>query len=645
MAEINVGINLWDNMSPTIAKITGSVNGLKSDLSGMSHIAQDAFNGAKTESMTENIKETDDEVKKTTQDAKKLKKAVDDTDKSSNGLRLTWGSLASIAGAYLFGSTARQAIEFASDLGEVQNVVDVSFGEMASSVNEWSKTALTQFGLNELSAKRFASTTGAMLKSTGLSGDAVADMSMKVAELAGDMASFYNLDGEEAFNKIRSGISGETEPLKQLGIDMSDTALQAYALSQGIQEKTKDMDNATKVTLRYKMLLEKTADAQGDFARTSDSFANQQKLLQENWKQLTGEIASNFLPMLANIMQVLNSAIASLSGVAQFITDHWAIIEPFMWSTVIVLGVLAVAVGVYTVAQWAMNSALLACPLTWIVLAIIIVIGALILFCNWIAETTGIAQSGLGIICGAFMVAFAGIWNYVTGILNAIIQFVYTTFLTPIVGVINFIYKAWQRGFSGIGDTFRDLFSGLIGWLIDFAKIGAKIIDSVFGSNLSDKLDNLKGDLQAKVGVENDNAKDLINMPKAPTIKRMDYSKSWEKGVNFGDKLGAKKKDDTSTDDLLKKMKGNQDTSNSLAGQTAQNTKATSKGVNVAKENLAYMRDIAEKEAINQFTTAQIKVDMTNNNNVNSGLDLNGMIKKLSNGVKEAMQTCADGVY
>ena len=470
-------------------------------------------------------------------------------------------------------------------------------------------------------------------------------MSLKVAELAGDMASFYNLDGAEAFNKIRSGISGETEPLKQLGIDMSDTALQAYALSQGIQQKTKDMDNATKVTLRYKMLLDMTTDAQGDFARTSDSFSNQQKLLQENWKQLTGEIAKNFLPMLSNVMQVLNSAIASLGGVAQFLTDHWETVEPFIWSAVIVLGTLAVVVGVYTVVQWAMNSALLACPLTWIVLAIIAVIGVIILFCNWIAKTTGITQSGLGLIFGYFSMCFASIWNVVTGVLNAIIQYFWTVFLTPIVGVVNFIYKAWQRGFSGIGDTFRDLFSGLIGWLIDFAKIGAKILDSVFGSNLSDKLDDLKGNLKAKVGVENDTAKDLITMPKAPTIGRMDTSKAFDKGAKFGDKLGAKKKDDTSTDDILKKMKGNQDTSNALAGQTAKNTKSTKKSVDIAKENLAYMRDVAEKDAINQFTTAQIKVDMTNNNNVNSGLDLNGMIKKLSNGVKEAMQTCADGVY
>ena len=107
----------------------------------------------------------------------------------------------------------KQAINAASDLEEVQNVVDVTFGESANEINAWAKNAINQFGLTETQAKRFASTMGAMMKSSGIASKDITEMSENLAGLAADMTSFYNIDFDEAFNKIRSGISGETEPL------------------------------------------------------------------------------------------------------------------------------------------------------------------------------------------------------------------------------------------------------------------------------------------------------------------------------------------------------------------------------------------------------------------------------------------------
>ena len=127
----------------------------------------------------------------------------------------------------------KDAIEAASDLQEVQNVVDTTFGDNASVIEKWAKNAGTQFGLTETMAKKFASTMGAMLKSSGMAGDEIVNVSTDLAGLAADMASFYNLDFEEAFSKIRSGISGQTMPLKELGIDMSVATLNAFALEKG----------------------------------------------------------------------------------------------------------------------------------------------------------------------------------------------------------------------------------------------------------------------------------------------------------------------------------------------------------------------------------------------------------------------------
>lgn len=184
------------------------------------------------------------------------------------------GTLSAMKVAQALGEWGKAAIDAASDLSEVQNVVDVTFGDGARKIESWSKAAGKQFGLTETQAKKFTSTLGAMMKSAGMGGDEIIQMSTDLAGLAADMASFYNLDFETAFQKIRSGISGETEPLKQLGVNMSVANLEAFALEKGISKAFNAMSQSEQTMLRYQYLMQATADAQGDFARTSDGFAN-----------------------------------------------------------------------------------------------------------------------------------------------------------------------------------------------------------------------------------------------------------------------------------------------------------------------------------------------------------------------------------
>ena len=212
----------------------------------------------------------------------------------------------------------KASINLASDLQEVQNVVDVVFGESANQINNFAKTAMTQYGLSELAAKRYSSTMGAMLKSMRLSQNAVLGMSQSITALAGDMASFYNLDSDDAFNKIRSGISGETEPLKQLGINMSVANMEAFALSQGITKSYQSMTQAEQALLRYNYLLSTTADAQGDFARTSDSWANQTRILSEQWKSFSATLGSTFIIALTPVVKMLNWFMAKLQIAASY---------------------------------------------------------------------------------------------------------------------------------------------------------------------------------------------------------------------------------------------------------------------------------------------------------------------------------------
>lgn len=220
------------------------------------------------------------------------------------------------------------AIAAASDLREVQNVVDVTFGSSANQIESWAKKAQTQFGLTETQAKRFTSTLGAMMKSAGLAGPEIVSMSTDLAGLAADMASFYNMDFETAFQKIRSGISGETEPLKQLGINMSVANLEAYALSQGITKAFDKMSQGEQTMLRYQYLMQATADAQGDFARTSDGYANAQRRVQTAMESIKTSLGELFLPTVEGATAALASFLERITAPKkQTVLDEFAAID------------------------------------------------------------------------------------------------------------------------------------------------------------------------------------------------------------------------------------------------------------------------------------------------------------------------------
>lgn len=211
-----------------------------------------------------------------------------------------------------------ESIGLASDLVETQNVVDVTFEDSASTINKWAQEALNAYGITETKAKQYSSTLGAMLKSMGIADDQVLQMSMDMAGLAADMASFYNLDHDTAFEKIRSGISGENEPLKALGINMSVANLNAFALEKGMNKAFDKMSQAEQATLRYQYLLEATKDAQGDFARTGDSFSNEMRKLQTNLDRIKTEFGKGLLGVVTPAISLLNNV---LSGQSYQYTD------------------------------------------------------------------------------------------------------------------------------------------------------------------------------------------------------------------------------------------------------------------------------------------------------------------------------------
>ena len=211
-------------------------------------------------------------------------------------------------------AVGKKGLELSSDLAEVQNVVETTFGKSSNIINEFAESALKNFGLTELQAKKYVSTLGAIAKASGESDEATLQMSTNLTKLTADVASFFNYDYDTAFNKIRSGLTGETEPLKDLGVVMTVANLEQYRLAQGIQTSYSAMSSAEQMALRYNYIMQALTDTQGDFNKTQASWANQLRILQGQAQQL-GAILGNLLqkvlyPVLSVVNAILGKAVA-----------------------------------------------------------------------------------------------------------------------------------------------------------------------------------------------------------------------------------------------------------------------------------------------------------------------------------------------
>lgn len=242
----------------------------------------------------------------------------------NQGLNEIAGSLKKLAGAVgvAFGVASlvafgKQAVQIASDLTEVQNVVETAFGTMSSQVDAWAKNSIKQFGMSELAAKRMASTYMAMNAGMGLNGQGAADMAMRTAERAADISSFYNKSIDESDTMLKSIWTGETESLKQIGVVMTQTNLDAYALANGFGKTTQQMTQSEQVMLRYQYVMNQTRLAAGDFVKTQDSWANQTRILSEQWKQFLGIVGQGLIQVLTPALKYLNQLMGVLIQWAQ----------------------------------------------------------------------------------------------------------------------------------------------------------------------------------------------------------------------------------------------------------------------------------------------------------------------------------------
>ncbi len=242
-------------------------------------------------------------------------------EKATLSLKKTFATLGISIGLssliYKIVQVSKESIALASDLEEVQNVVDTAFGDMAYKCEEFAESSIKNFGMSKLAAKQYSSTYMAMAKGIGIDSETASEMALATTARLGDVASFYNKTFDETNTMMKSVFTGETESLKNIGVVMTETNLESYRLSQGITTAYKSMSQQEKVALRLNFVLEQTKLAEGDFLRTQDSWANQTRMLTENFNQLKITLGTGLVQVLTPIIKQLNSLLLQLSALAE----------------------------------------------------------------------------------------------------------------------------------------------------------------------------------------------------------------------------------------------------------------------------------------------------------------------------------------
>lgn len=417
------------------------------------------------------------------------------------------------------------------------------------------------------------------------------------------------------------------------------------------------------------------------------------------WTQMQNKAIAAFDPVLAKINQVANSArfetvtdgvvtglasIAAVAGVVldllitggSLVVDNWSWLEPIVWGLVAAFvaynavslitnginGAMALAEGVKaaalamstgatfaaTAAQYGLNAALYACPITWIVVLIIALIAAFYAAVAAINHFAGTSLSATGIIMGAFAVAGAFIINLILGVINFIIG-IGVELYNLIAAFANFFANVFNDPVGAI----INLFAGMFDFILGIVQSAASLIDTVLGTDMSGAVEGFRNTVATKVEeIVGDQVEVMEKLNVSDyQIKRIEYGNAWAAGNNLGrgieDAVGNLFNFDLgAAEDYGNGSSFALDDIASNAAQTAANTGAAADALTVSTEELEYLRDIAERDAINRFTTAEVKIDMTGmTNRIEGGADLDGVISTLTDGFTEALVTAAEGVH
>ncbi|UGL61829.1 tape measure protein [Microbacterium phage Franklin22] len=356
------------------------------------------------------------------------------------------------------------AITNASDLNEAGTAVQAIFGDATAGIDKWASTAATNLGQSQLEALNAAKSFGVFGQAAGLTNEENAKFSTGLASLASDFASFHNVSPQEAIEAIGAGLRGEAEPLRKFGVLMDDASLKAKAMEMGIYDGNGALDQSQKILAAQALITEQAGAAQGDFARTSDGLANQQRILDASLTDLSATVGQAFLPVMQGILSIAQP-------IVQFFQENPSLVI----ALAVALGVLTLAIVAANIAMWAMAAN----PIVLLIMAIVVAVGLLIAaivwlvlewdaVSKWIAEVWSGLMSWLEEVINGFVSWWNGVWEGFASWIGQVwegfvswIEQVWSGFISWITGVVNGFVSWWNSLWSGFGNWIADVWRNL----------------------------------------------------------------------------------------------------------------------------------------------------------------------------------------
>lgn len=365
----------------------------------------------------------------------------------------------------------------------------------------------------------------------------------------------------------------------------------------------------------------------------TESVNQQFESMPMTWGQVWTQMQNIALIALQPVLDLISWTANNIEIIGPLVLG---VVGAFLTYQIAVNGV-TVATKAWAAAQAILNAVMAANPVTLIIMGVMLLVATFYAVIAAINKFTGAALSATGMISGALAAAGAFVINLFIGVLNDLIQLFWSIFVTPFAGIIEWIINVCIGGFNSFGDAVANIVLQIIGWFLNLGKVVTTIIDAIFGTDWTAGLEDLRREVTAYGKKENA----VTIEHTAPQFNRIQYGDAWNTGYNIGKGIEQSVGDMFGFDGVGSPLQSMGSDLAAVAGNTGKMADA----MEITKEDLKYMRDIAEQKAINRFTFADVSVQMTNHNNVNSEVDLDGVANHVFDVLYEQSQMLARGVH
>lgn len=697
MGMISTGIQLYDNFSPVLFDVCSAVDYATTNFNELQDSISDASFARTYDDVGQQVEQVGNEIDQNTQAQAQFNQTVSNASGGFDGLI---SKVTRLAAAYLSVQTAGKALDLSDELTQTTARLNL--------MNDQLQTTPELFNMIYASARNthapLLDTADAIAKMGNNAGAAFSSNAELVAFMEQVNKQFV-IGGASAEEQANA--------MMQLSQSMASGALRGDELNS-ILEAAPEIARSIETSMGWaegsiKSYAEEGVVTAQVVKESLLNMADETNAMFESmpltFSQAMTDIQSStivvFQPFLQRLNEIANSeafqafvngaieALAVLAGVvlevfdfmaecASFVADNWSVISPIIYGIIAALavyvaisaivatvnGVIAASQAVHaaasmmaagatfvqTAAQYGLNAALAACPITWIIVLIIALIAIIFAVCQAIANMTGVATSGFGVICGAVATAGAFIGNIVIGLINTIIG-IGIELYNLIATFANFFANVFNDPVGAI----ISLFSGMFDFILGIVQSAAKLIDTVLGTDMSGAVAGFRETVANAVDdIVGDQVEVMTKLDASDyQLDRLDYSDSFDAGASWGDGV-ADAVSNFSLEDAFgggTEMPNPADYSSQFGdmgdnlGSIADDTSGISDAMDITSEDLKYLRDIAEQESVNRYTTAEIRIEQTNNNNISSDMDLDGFMNGLTDAVNEAVDTMTEGVH